>query len=523
MPQRPAPACAMNTTHLGSSPGNKGGAAASQDMPSLPPLVDTLRNPPLASPHGSFPPSKNADSCLNPRPSVTEAPPNIVEPKTVRPLHMQNILNPTSSAENQHVATPNESPQTSVSSLSWRPSDRLTQSPSDMSVGSATLPGLKGYPISCGAQMNRPNHAAAPYNNIQFNIGNPSAGTIDVKSALFLNSQPSALPPRSAAPLLPSVSTGVNPPVAPRASYGFPSQQTSPSDRRGLESVTYVSSTRSESPSTSLSSYSQMSRASPGVPQYHLQGHTHPAQFNHHLADRASSADIQCSRAGSESGYGPLAGANGQATYQIFTLETDQGPIQVPVDVQAASKMADEKRKRNAGASARFRARRKEKERESSQQIANLESKIRVLDEEKEYYRMERDYFRGVVYNTPGQQQIPPRLPSPRHRKSNISENVAQGQNGSWQQPEERGNHHGRNTRRRISVNGQYDMSQPSSAGSKPSPAFSPSQPISYPPHGSQVMLPGGRPPVPAMPLTPGAYQPSTPPIYERPSWNPVR
>ena len=104
--------------------------------------------------------------------------------------------------------------------------------------------------------------------------------------------------------------------------------------------------------------------------------------------------------------------------YELFTLETDQGPIQVPVDVQAASTLADGKRKRNASASARFRARRKEREREMSQQIASLESKIQVLDEEKEYYRMERDYFRGVVNNMPGQQQIPPRLPSPRLQKS---------------------------------------------------------------------------------------------------------
>lgn len=52
--------------------------------------------------------------------------------------------------------------------------------------------------------------------------------------------------------------------------------------------------------------------------------------------------------------------------HQILTFETEQGPIQVPLDVQAASRGADEKRKRNATASHRFRQRRKEKEQEIS-------------------------------------------------------------------------------------------------------------------------------------------------------------
>ena len=525
MLHKPALTCTLNTIRPGSSPSNQIGTTVSQDMPSLPPLVDTLRrDSPQSNHQNSLQPPKASDSVSNSRSPVTDPSTNAVDLKTSRSLHMHNILNPTSNTEAQHVATPNESPQTSVSSLSWRPSDRLTQSPSDMSVGSSSLPGLKGYSTSSSVQLNRPNLASAPYNNRNYNIGlgTPSA-TIDAKSSLFLGTQTSALPPRSGASLLPSVSTGVTPPVATRASYGFPHQQTSPPDRRGLEVMTHASSTRSESPSTSISSFSQMSRASPGPQQYHLpQGHTHPTQFNHQSAARPPAADVQGPRMGAESSYGPLTGANGQATYQLFTLETDQGPIQVPVDVQAASKMADEKRKRNAGASARFRARRKEKERESSQTIANLESKIRTLDEEKEYYRMERDYFRGVVYSTPGQPQIPPRLPSPRHRKGNLADNAGQGQNGSWQQAEERGSQNGRNTRRRISANLSYGMQQPSSTGSKQSPAFSPPQPLSYPPHGSQVMLPGARPSMPAMPLTPGAYQPPTPPMYER-QWNPGR
>lgn len=65
--------------------------------------------------------------------------------------------------------------------------------------------------------------------------------------------------------------------------------------------------------------------------------------------------------------------------------------MQIPVEVQAASKVADEKRKRNAGASARFRARRKEKEREASMSISRLEQQVRDAIDRADFYRTERD------------------------------------------------------------------------------------------------------------------------------------
>jgi hypothetical protein len=80
-------------------------------------------------------------------------------------------------------------------------------------------------------------------------------------------------------------------------------------------------------------------------------------------------------------------------------LETDQAPIVVPVelDLQQASKMADEKRKRNAEASARFRARRSEKEKEASQTISTLEQELQELREERDFYRNERNYIRDFA------------------------------------------------------------------------------------------------------------------------------
>ena len=124
------------------------------------------------------------------------------------------------------------------------------------------------------------------------------------------------------------------------------------------------------------------------------------------------------------------------STYQLMTPDTDNGPIQVPVDVEAVSKMAEENRKRNAGAAARFRQRRREKERETSETISKLESQIRDIDKEKEYYRIERDYFRSLVYSTPARSQVIPRMPSPRQRTFSLSGSI---ENSQWSQSKDRG------------------------------------------------------------------------------------
>ncbi|KAJ4357266.1 uncharacterized protein N0V89_001841 [Didymosphaeria variabile] len=112
----------------------------------------------------------------------------------------------------------------------------------------------------------------------------------------------------------------------------------------------------------------------------------------------------------------------GQSSIQIMTIKSQQGHhVQIPVDVQAASKVADEKRKRNAGASARFRARRKEKEREASMSIARLEQQLRDALEDREYYRNERDYFQNILLQQPGSDRLYQRPPSPRLRRPSVS------------------------------------------------------------------------------------------------------
>ncbi len=113
----------------------------------------------------------------------------------------------------------------------------------------------------------------------------------------------------------------------------------------------------------------------------------------------------------------PIATAP-QGNYQLMTLETEQGPFSFPVDVQAASRGADEKRRRNAGASARFRARRKEKEQQNTQEIDDLKQQIQELGEDADFYRRERDYFVAVLYNSAERDRHFPRPASPRQLRT---------------------------------------------------------------------------------------------------------
>jgi myosin heavy subunit len=69
---------------------------------------------------------------------------------------------------------------------------------------------------------------------------------------------------------------------------------------------------------------------------------------------------------------------------EVITIDTPQGPRQLPADIHTASRVTDAKRARNAGASARFRSRRKANQEESSRKIEELENQTRELGE---FYR----------------------------------------------------------------------------------------------------------------------------------------
>jgi len=204
--------------------------------------------------------------------------------------------------------------------------------------------------------------------------------------------------------------------------------------------------------------------------------------------------------------HGPHEGYQmGQASYQM-TLDTDQGPMVVPVelDLQQASKVADEKRKRNAGASARFRARRKEKEKEASSTISGLQAELRELIEERDFYLTERNYFRELASRHIPASQLQPRPQSPQHRRMNPTSTSSTSENAPL--PDEMYHEHsesGSTAQRRRT--GDYQPSFISRQTQSPPmsgyrPGFPPAPPISLPPppssaaYGTPRLLPSGPP-----------------------------
>lgn len=121
-----------------------------------------------------------------------------------------------------------------------------------------------------------------------------------------------------------------------------------------------------------------------------------------------------------------------QSAYQMMTIKNHQGHhLQIPVEVQAGSKQADERRKRNAGASARFRARRKEREREDKNTISRLEHQLRDALEDVEHYRSERDFFRALASQHANAEHQHTRPVSPRLRRPSVAFSNAPSSNGA--------------------------------------------------------------------------------------------
>ena len=218
------------------------------------------------------------------------------------------------------------------------------------------------------------------------------------------------VPSRSHVHSLPSARSSPYHQVTQEASY---SQAENREHQRTVNPEPPQPASQRDSPSTQYSSYSQFSQtesaiASPivstGQPQY----------FPSNPSSGPSSTMVQMPPS-AKAFEVPTSSTAVQSQYQMMVLETERGPIQVPVDVQAASKVADEKRWRNATASRRFRQRRKEKERETSGNIAKLEAQVRETEKERDHYRTERDHFRDLAlrYRLP----VAPRPPSPKRQR----------------------------------------------------------------------------------------------------------
>ncbi|KAI4692146.1 uncharacterized protein J4E84_003114 [Alternaria hordeiaustralica] len=220
-----------------------------------------------------------------------------------------------------------------------------------------------------------------------------------------------------------------------------------------------------------------------------------------------------------------------QSSVQLMTIQSQDGSLHnIQVETQTASKGADEKRRRNAGASARFRARRKEKEREASMSISRLEQSVRDSNEDAEYYRSERDYWRSIAMQAHPERHIT-RPPSPRLRRVSVapsrapSSTTGHGSEASYDDYEEEFREEERNVRRRTSsyhpAVGPHHAEAPSSHDSHGYPAstFAPvnhsaqhtTQPHQYPQH-QQAQTTGPHHPAPKQ----AAYRDSFPPEARR-------
>ena len=377
-----------------------------------------------------------------------------------------------------------------------------------------TFPSMNGIPSPHLAGRNTMLHNRGPGTTA---ISNPT-GSIDARKVPFLTDPGKGVPhPMEAA------HGRSPPPTAHRPVYPYPHPTViKAEDRRGSDASQLIPS-QSNSPTTSMTSYGTApgpgSRTSPVMPYSQSAPESRKGMGTPQQSPMGPSSQT----------YGPPSnGAASQGTYQLMTIDTDRGPVQFPVDVQAASKVADEKRKRNAGASARFRQRRKEKEREASQTISRLESKVRDLNDDKEFYRRERDYFRNLVYNSPVSSQVVARPPSPRQRKLSIDTSSAG--TPEWQQNGERGNDNGQNQRRRISGFFEPAAGQSPVVAVTAAPPPPPSQAQGPPPHSHNphAAYPTQQPaygyaqdartrhPPPPPPLRAGHYEAGVSPVYEQ-------
>lgn len=276
-----------------------------------------------------------------------------------------------------------------------------------------------------------------------------------------------------------------------------------------------VSRSQEPSPSTSQSSYSHISQTSPasgfGLPPRAPQGFSAIGQQV--VTPHRQSSNVPTGQPSSISAGGHLFDM-AHGSYEM-TLDTEHGPLRVPVDVQQASHIADEKRKRNAGASARFRARRKEKEREASQTISSLEKELREAVEERDFYANERNFFRDMASR---HAQVPVRPPSPRHRRLPPPPSVSP----QFQADEGRGEPPPRNLRRRTSDYQPTTATAPPIAPVASRPPFGPPPAFQVP--FSEIRPATGREALPPTSLPPRVdrYDPFRQGSFDR-SWNPGR
>lgn len=447
MSQRPA-----TSRQSSSSPHDRSKCLPSLGSRTLPPIHNATS--PGLSQNGT--PIISATQIVSARPTP---PPSSTPPdqRSSRPIGVQNLLNPTTTGETtsaqnrrrkaEHMDSPPRAnpltvrPRASTPSL---PSTSMTnRSPSSVTLPSITPPLVSTYSQPMVRAMT-PHLSPSSYGPGSITMNNPSA-TMDVKQSPFVLPRDhngtggrGGFPDITTATSLPGESYSASLPPA-RSPSGRRNSQDSTryshmqnllERKNGASTGPQSVASQGDSPSTQYSSYSHVSRTPPPAPP----PSTGQPQSFFTAPFTAPGPASTMAQMGFDAASSSTAGGS---TYQMMTLDTEQGPIQ-----------------RNATASHRFRQRRKEKERENSQNIAKLEDQIRQMEEEREYYRRERDYFREVAVRQPGQPGQPhvlPRPVSPRQRRHTPMTGSMGYPNVQFEGPESGNRNGGRNTRRRTS------------------------------------------------------------------------
>ena len=399
--------------------------------------------------------------------SQTAEHPNRSTSRSTGPVGMQNLLNPSgqitptdpSRRRSADHLNPTSGPMTPQ-----LPPPVLSQSSSNKPLPSITPPLNGTYPLLAGQPPRRILTPRTSLHGAQSTTAGIPNATIDATKSPFIgardqtnviSTQSHSQPSTSQGPALAETTYSVAPSFNRSPSGGKPiagslQLQNLHERRVSTGALSQPPGSQSNSPSTSYSSYSRFSNTPPAP--HAVVATSQPSSFFAPHNGKGAPGPTASRNNDRKETFGSVASSIGHGAMQLMTLDTEQGPIQVPVDVTAASKVADEKRKRNATASHRFRQRRKEKERETSNNIAKLEHQIHELAKERDYYRLERDYFRNVAVCELGQVRLPPRPPSPRQTRlgPQTGENGVL-REGHWSGQEEHSNH-GRNTRRRTST-----------------------------------------------------------------------
>lgn len=456
-----------------------------------PPPTHSLQRTASASHVGSFPGSQRSGSGrssgleLPPLSRARPASPGSLSPSATRIAGVSSILNPQdgeAQTGQRRKASQLHSPVSAAQQL-----PPLAPNVRNASVPASTGP-QQGLSPRSSRRILTPRSPSGLHRAASLGQLNPQGANINAQQVPFPPSPRSRVysvePGTSGAPPLPTPPARAQP-----AGYGFPAPAPpSGTARRASEGNSRSRNlSSSASPSTSYSSYSQAGHTSPIGPYAPTTGASmlptySGAELGRH--EQQTAGDQAASNAQRQMAI-PISSSGGQNVYQMMTLETTSGTVQLPVDVQAASRVADEKRRRNAGASARFRQRRKEKEREASTSIARLELQVKELTEDAEFYRNERANLLSVLRGIPGTEQHQQRPMSPRQLRGSMGQMPPSmmSRRPSYMRPPEsepQSPETGRNVRRRTST---FSLPGAPPSGPLPPPPGPPLQP-GYPPSG---------------------------------------